>query len=427
MSSQLEYDVIVIGGGAIGLSAAYHCARASKRVLVLERSSFFNQAGSSNDLVRMFRTMYTEDFLADLAFEAMQSWRDLEVDAAERLILLSGLLNFGDPRYSSGPEGNLTDPIRNLDRLKLSYRMLNAREIMAAYPFRDLPESYLGVFAPDNGCIDVPLALRTLHRLSVGYGAKLRAHARVYGLRPNCDGVTVVVEFGSSGQRSSIHAARCIVACGAYSNHVLDSVGLRMKLNIWEMVYEYYASDPGPGGGYFPSMWFQFAEPTGADPAASNLFYGFPNVPWGPPNLVRIAVDNAVNVIADPNQRKIVPAENDLRITSAFVEKHCRGVDPRPNYCGTCLQTEVSDNLFVLDHLPESVGEGHQNVYIFTAGWAFKFVPLFGRLLKELVLTGKASVDLSPFRISRPGVLEGPEKDLAAKIEVHPKFSRRTH
>lgn len=56
MSSQI-YDVIVVGGGAIGLGAAYEVAKAGKSTLILEKSCLFNAAGSSNDLARMYRTM----------------------------------------------------------------------------------------------------------------------------------------------------------------------------------------------------------------------------------------------------------------------------------------------------------------------------------------------------------------------------------
>ena len=52
------YDVVVVGGGAIGLAAAYEVAKTNASVLVLEQNNFFNQAGSSGDLARMFRTMY---------------------------------------------------------------------------------------------------------------------------------------------------------------------------------------------------------------------------------------------------------------------------------------------------------------------------------------------------------------------------------
>jgi sarcosine oxidase/L-pipecolate oxidase len=398
-----SYDVIVVGGGPIGLAAAYHAARAGHSVLLLERFNFFNQSGSSNDLVRMFRTMYTQDFMADLAKDSIGLWAELERDAGEQLILMSGLLNFGDPNYSSGPEGNLLAPIKNLERLGMAYRILTAAEIMAEYPLTGLPDTFEGIFAPDNGCINVPLTLRTLYRLALAHGARLESHAQVSGLSLAADQVTVYADLGEPEQFT---ASKVIVAAGAYANHVLQSVGIQLNLSIWEMVYEYYAADPGPGGTYFPSMWFQFLDPTGGDPAKSNLFYGFPNVPWAPPNLVRIAVDNAVNVITDPDQRQIVPAANDLSITADFVARHCVGVDARPNFCGTCLQTNVPDNMYVLDLLPASTGPGHENVAVFTAGWAMKLTPLIGLALSQLVLQGRSQFDLSQFTITRPGVLK---------------------
>lgn len=402
MNTGNSFDVIVIGGGPIGLAAAYNCAKVGQRVLLLERFNFFNQSGSSNDLVRMFRTMYTQDFMADLAKDSIDVWKTLESDAAEQLILMSGLLNFGDPSYSSGPEGNLLDPIKNLERLKMPYRVLNAAEIMREYPFKKLPSNFKGVYAPDNGCINVALVLRSLYRLALAYGATLISHAPVLELTVSEDGVSVVADLG---EPETFTARRCIIACGAYTNDVLVSTGVQIDLNIWEMVYGYYATDPGPQGTYFPSMWFQFLGSTGGDPAKSNLFYGFPSVPWGPPNVARIAVDNAVNIITNPKERQIVPAANDLTITAAFVENHLIGVDQRPNYCGTCLQTNVCDNMYVLDFLPPTV-KGYQNVALFTAGWAFKLVPLVGLILSQMVLDGQTSYDISQFKITRPGVLK---------------------
>ena len=116
----------------------------------------------------------------------------------------------------------------------------------------------------------------------------MTTHARATGLEVDENSVTV--EYTANGQINELRAQKCIIASGAYTNDVVGSVGLDLNLDIWEMVYEYYATDPGPGGTVFPSMWFQFMNPTDGDPALSNLFYGFPTVPWGPPNLARIAV-----------------------------------------------------------------------------------------------------------------------------------------
>ena len=398
-----QHDVVVIGGGPIGLASAYQCAKRGKSVLLLERFNFFNQSGSSNDLVRMFRTMYTQAFMANLAFQSIDIWKELESDAGESLIWMSGLLNFGDPNYQSGPEGNLLDPIKNMERLGLPYKILTAEEIMRQYPFQKLPSNFVGVFAPDNGCINVPLLLRSLYRLAQAYGAQLQSHSKVLDFQVNEDAVSVTYD---NGETQTVTATKCILAPGAYINDILKSVDITIDLNIWEMVYEYYATDPGPRGTLFPSMWFQFVDSTGGDPAKSNLFYGFPTVPWGSPNLARIAVDNAVNVIANPSERKISPAANDLQITADFVAKHCIGVDDRPNYSGTCLQTNVIDNMYVLDFLPPSVGGGYKNVVVFTAGWALKLVPLIGKILSELVIDGATTYDISNFKITRKGVLK---------------------
>lgn len=52
------FDVLVIGGGPIGLAATYEVAKSGSSTIVLEQNNFYNQAGSSGDLARMFRTMY---------------------------------------------------------------------------------------------------------------------------------------------------------------------------------------------------------------------------------------------------------------------------------------------------------------------------------------------------------------------------------
>ena len=44
MSSDPIYDVVVVGGGPVGLASAYQVAKEGRSVIVLERRNFFNQA-----------------------------------------------------------------------------------------------------------------------------------------------------------------------------------------------------------------------------------------------------------------------------------------------------------------------------------------------------------------------------------------------
>lgn len=170
-------------------------------------------------------------------------------------------------------------------------------------------------------------------------------------------------------------------------------------------------------------MWFQFeADSERNGKPVSNLFYGFPSVPWGTPNLCRIAVDAATNVITDPDHRAYpVISPEDLENTRTWIKDHVLGVGPNPVpiFAGTCLQTNVADNMFVLDFVPdryiERVGsDAKKTIAVFTAGWAMKFVPLLGRVLKELLVEGKApEYDISHFAMDRtfegqPIVVDGP-------------------
>ncbi|KAF7177495.1 hypothetical protein CNMCM7691_005748 [Aspergillus felis] len=294
------YDVAVIGGGPIGLSAAYEVAKQDHSVVVLERNNFFNQAGSSGDLPRMFRTMYTEEFMADLALESIDSWKNLEKDAGENLRLMTGLLNFGDPNYRpGGPEGTLLDPIKNLDRLKMKYEKLSKDNIEDRYPFRQLPDEYVGIHAPDNGVINVPLLVRTLYRLCRDKGASLKEYTHVRRLEPDGQGWNICAT--EKGFPVAYHARKIIITCGAYVNHILrPSFNVQLQLDIWEMVASYWSLKAGSDGTKFPSMWFQFQ---GDVNGKSQLFYGFPALPWGPPDVARIAVDAATRHIEDPDDR----------------------------------------------------------------------------------------------------------------------------
>jgi hypothetical protein len=217
----------------------------------------------------------------------------------------------------------------------------------------------------------------------------------------------------------SFVGSKCIVAAGAYTNQILDpSFDFRLDLDIWEIAYEYYACDSteeypaNPGGpantlqskkgSPFKSMWFQFLENEDGDPEKSNLFYGFPAVPWGIKDNAHIVVDHAARRIRDPSERNIGPNTFDLQRTQDFVDKHLKGVVLQPNFAGNCLQTNVYDNMFVMDYLPPTI-QNHKNVAIFTAGWGMKFVPLIGIILKQLVLDGGCDplYDISNCKITR--------------------------
>ena len=112
-------------------------------------------------------------------------------------------------------------PKVNLDRLKMPYKEMNAEEIMAEYPFKNLPETFKGLFAVDNGVINVPLLLRTLTRLCSFHGAKIYENAGVKHMETSECGVKVEAVDTQTGEKRWVYAKKAALTCGAYVNDLL--------------------------------------------------------------------------------------------------------------------------------------------------------------------------------------------------------------
>ena len=173
-----RFDVIVVGGGAMGLSAAYSCARTGKRVLVLEQFRFFNERGSSKGLSRFFRIVYSDALLCLLARSAYPLWQELERESGETLIAKTGVLFYGISE-SFSREGNLKKCKDVMDQLGIAYEEYDAGQLKERFStLKDVPNSASGLFQADAGFTHAERTLRALYKLAKGHGASLRWQGR---------------------------------------------------------------------------------------------------------------------------------------------------------------------------------------------------------------------------------------------------------
>src|SRR5919197_3614041 len=93
-----EYDAIVVGVGGMGSAAVYELARRGLRVLGLERYDIPHDLGSSHGVNRIIRLAYFEHpSYVPLLRRAYELWRELEHEAGERLLYITGSLDAGSP------------------------------------------------------------------------------------------------------------------------------------------------------------------------------------------------------------------------------------------------------------------------------------------------------------------------------------------
>ena len=91
-----DYDVIVVGLGAMGSAAAYHLARRGQRVLGLEQFEPGHTRGSSHGETRIIREAYFEHpVYVPLVQRAYALWRELEEASGAALYLRTGGLMIG--------------------------------------------------------------------------------------------------------------------------------------------------------------------------------------------------------------------------------------------------------------------------------------------------------------------------------------------
>ena len=389
-----NYDLIVIGGGPIGLSAAFHATQRGKTVLVLEKFGFLNDLGSSAGASRQFRLEYAQDYMAELAIASQDYWAMLQSYTQEILIQFNGSLWFGDPAVSS-QEGGIDAAEKTMDQLGISYTQLNSAEIEKRFHFKNLPEDYSGFFQANGGIIDLKAAERALFDACLASG---KAHLHEY------EGVTDIDSDASNGITVTTNlrqykSAKLAICTGAYTNDTVQHLGLSLELDIWQMSSAYYKkTDPQL---QLPT-WFVFQ-----DPSSSALFYGFPEVKWAHEGYIRVAPDFPDQILSDPTQRTFIPSKHSLGLNEQWVNDHMVGLDPTSRFTSTCLiaLSRDSSKEFLLDYAPQTVANNH-NIVVYTAGWAAKYIPIMGDLINRMldepideVTYGAFTISLSNFSI----------------------------
>jgi monomeric sarcosine oxidase len=383
-----HYDVIVIGGGSMGLSTAYHLSKNKTKTLVLERFTFLNQLGSSAGVSRQFRIPYPETYMVQMVLDAVPYWSELQEKTKRQLLDKVGTLWFGDPKVKS-TEGNIKVAEATLKAKNVPFTKLTSKEIEEQYNFRNLPTTYEGLFQPDGASIDLKATLETLlhHNQQSSY-VDLKENAHVHKIHNNGNLFEVTTAEGT------FVSEKLVLTPGPYIDEVARLLNFGTKVIYWNMTSAYFKkTDPKVK---YPT-WFVFQNPIEKN---GNEFYGFPEVEWNNPGYIRVAPDFVIDPLTSPKQRTSVPNKQELAYTSEWVKNYMKGLDPTPHFESTCFMalSENANKELIIDFAPEYV-PNHKNIVVYGTGWAGKFVPIMGKILSDLTLHGKTKYDISHFKL----------------------------
>src|SRR3954462_2626420 len=92
-----RYDVVVVGGGAMGAASARALAMRGRRVANVEQFEEEHGRGSSHGPSRIFRLAYQDASYVPLAQRALTLWRELSEECGTPLLDTTGGIDHGPP------------------------------------------------------------------------------------------------------------------------------------------------------------------------------------------------------------------------------------------------------------------------------------------------------------------------------------------
>ncbi|MFI0239371.1 FAD-dependent oxidoreductase [Streptomyces sp. NPDC016845] len=221
--SKATYDLLVIGGGILGISTAWHAAQSGLRVALVDAGDFAGATSSASSKLLHGGLRYLQTGAVKLVAENHFERRAVSKNVAPHL---ANPLTFYLPVYKGGPHG-----AAKLGAGVFAYSALSAfgdgvgHLLSPAKAQQDVPElrtdnlKAVAVYGDDQ-MNDARMALMTV-RAAVDAGAVVLNHAEVTGLRFTKGRVTgAELKDRQSGDEFGVNARLVLNATGPWVDHL---------------------------------------------------------------------------------------------------------------------------------------------------------------------------------------------------------------
>jgi sarcosine oxidase len=376
-----SYDVIVIGLGAMGSSAAFRLAARGQRVLGLERFTPAHARGSSHGGSRITRQSYFEDpAYVPLLLRAHDLWERLAADSGRDLIRLCGGLYLGNPDSET-----FAGAQRAAREWSLPHEVLDAAEVRRRFPALMPGPDVVALYEARAGFLRPEETVAANLELAAAAGADLRFETPVLEWTAADAGEGVTVRTADR----AFTASRLVICPGPWAPALLADLGV--PLRVERQVMYWFDADAGSFAGNPVFIW---------EAEDGVQFYGFPAID-GPGGGVKAAFHNAGGVECDPDtiDRTVRPGE--VAAIRSYLAPRLPGLTGEPLRTATCMYTNTPDRHFVVAVHPE-----HPQVSVACgcSGHGFKFTPVIGEILADLTIDGSTAHPIALFDPRRPGI-----------------------
>jgi sarcosine oxidase, subunit beta len=215
-------DLVVIGGGVMGLSAAYHAASRGMRVIVLEAEAMLG-SGSTALNAGGFRHQFSTAVnieMSKLSLSLLERFEE-EFDQSVALNLCGYLFMLDAPQDVAAFERNVA--LQHAHGVMTQWLTLD--DVAHLAPQCDLDGILAATFYDRDGLVDPSGVLHGYVRGASRAGATLRTGARVTGA--NVEGRRIVSVATAAGE---VSASAFLLAAGPWSGVVGEHFGLEIPV-----------------------------------------------------------------------------------------------------------------------------------------------------------------------------------------------------
>ena len=375
-----SFDVVVVGGGIVGASTAYHLALLSDaRVALVERDQICS--GGTAKSCAIVRTHYSITGNTALTLKSLTMFHDL-----------AGYLD--DPQADAGfvqsgylilaPEGETADMlVGNLDKqagIGAETHPITPAEARARHPLLDLAGIGAVGYEPQSGYADPCLTTASFIRAARARGVTVMTGRDVSGLLTE-GGRTTGLATGDG----PIAAGRVVLAIGPWTRALTDPLRIETHLEVSRhTVLTFRAAAP-----------YARTTPVVKDLSTGNKMYFRPAAG----GVVLVGTGDHGDPIDDPDAMTGAVADDFLLRQSAQITRRM------PSFADADLADRWVGAYDITPDWNPVLGPIEQIrdltlAYGFS-GHGFKLAPAVGLMLARTILGQETEIDITPYRLDR--------------------------
>lgn len=381
-NKQQSQDLIIIGGGIMGLMTAYYASGNFEKITIIEKFTIGNEVSTSfNHYSRSIYNGYLDTRYATLARQSQELWKEMEIRSDKKFYIDCGCLNLASKKITSDIKNTYAQKSYDVrKKLGINGEYLNQEQLKKRFPQFNAD---LGTLENDGGYLFLPAITKYLLKTLKAKQITFVENAMINTIEEKANGINVQTNQGI------YTASKLVITAGLGTNDVLQTIlnnNLVLPLKPEPPLKVYLFPPKNKRNLFMPDKF----------PVFACLDIGI----WGHPITNKDIPGVKIGYYFPQKKTKKYTRDSDavLDFVAEYIPtlKDAKVVDYTDAI--PCSYDLVADDNFIVGKLPQ-----YKNIVLGAGflGTGYKFGPIIGKILTQLASEDKTQYDISTFSPAR--------------------------